>query len=290
MQDKEPLKFEEIAEYLEQPEAAAHTQYRRRLLASPLSRERADRAWRIQQTLREDPQSVIPEIGDETALTPAMREELQSLRDGTLNEERRASLRERLQADPRLLREALHYSVGEGAPREHAASVRKPIGAWLAQLSAWRVPAWAAAGTAAALVLAVVLITPSGVSEEGGLRLAAYRDDPVIRFAAQDTLPGLGFFADAQTETQPFADVSVQLRGNELVMDWPEVAGARGYTVQLLVTEQGRQREVAKVETAASSAVIGEIKPVTGRRYVWVISGTAAGQRKFATRGGFVLQ
>ena len=66
--------------------------------------------------------------------------------------------------------------------------------------------------------------TRVSVSEDGGLRLAAYRDDPVIRFAAQDTLPGLGFFADAQTETQPFADVSVQLRGDELVMDWPEVS------------------------------------------------------------------
>jgi hypothetical protein len=60
--------------------------------------------------------------------------------------------------------------------------------------------------------------------------------------------------------------------------------------VQLLVTEQGRQREIANVEVSASSAVIGEIQPVTGRRYVWVISGTAAGQGSFATRGGFVLQ
>jgi len=290
MQDEALLEYELIAEYLEQPQAAAHAEYRRRLLTSRFSRRRTDLAWRLQQTLRDDPQSFVPEVGDETALTPALRGELQLLQAGTLDEERSASLRARLQADPRLLREALHYSVVETAPGGRAAPVRKPVGAWLAQLFAWRAPVWAAAGTAAVLVLAVALIRLPGIGADGGLRLAAYRDDPVIRFAAQDSLPGLGFFADAQTEAQPFADVRVQLRGSDLVMDWPDVAGARGYTVQLLVTEQGRQREIAKVDVAASSAVIDDIQPVTGRRYVWVISGTSAGQRTFATRGGFVLQ
>ena len=290
MQDQEPLTFEEIAEYFEQPDAAAHDQFRRRLLASPLSRKRADLAWRIQQTLREDPQCVAPEIGEEVSLTAALRGELLALRAGTLDAERGARLRSQLQADPRLLREALHYSVAEGTSPEARAPGRTPILNRVKQLTGWRVPVWAAAAAIVVLVLAVVLVAPLGVERDDGLRLAAYRDDPVIRFAAQDTLPGLGFFTDAQTETHPFADVDVRLSGSGLVMDWPEVAGAQGYTVQLLVMEQGRQQEIARLEVTSSSAVVDDLRPVSGQRYVWMISGTTVEQRRFATRGGFVLQ
>ena len=288
MQDKEPLEFEELAEYLEQPQATAHAQIRRRLLTSPLSRQRADLAWRIRQTLRENPQSVLGEVTDEAALTAEMRTQLQSLRAGELDAGHAASLRARLHADSRLMREALHCSVAQGVPRKRTA--RQLLGNWLRQLSHWRVPVWTAAATATALVLAVVLLMPLGGSEDDGLRLAAYRDDATIRFAAKDTLPGLGFFSDAQTETQPFAGVNVQLRGSELIMNWPDVAGAQGYTVQLLVMEAGRQREIATREVAISAATITNLRPLTGQRYVWVISGTTEDQRRFATRGGFVLQ
>lgn len=286
MQDEEPLEFETLVEYLEQPEAVAHAQTRRRLLASAESRRRADLAARVQHTLREQPQCIVDESADDVSLTAELREQLQSLRAGRLDAESSARLRSRLQSDPRLLREALHASVAEAAIRAPAASDRHSPTEWVRRLLDWRVPAWAAA--AAVLVLAVTLVAPFDRGERDGLRLAAYRDDATIRFAGKDTLPGVGFFAGAASDTRPFADVDLQLSGRELRMDWPDVVGARSYTVQLLVVESGKQREVAVREVDASEATL-TLQPVTGQRYVWMISGTTD-QHRFATRGGFVLQ
>lgn len=290
MKQQDPLDFEEVAEYLEQPEAVAHAGFRRRLLESRLSRRRVDLAWRVRNTLRGDPQCVMHEGLGESALTPALRRELELLAAGQLDSERRAGLHERLQADPDLLREALHFSLAErGTPGPAAALQRRP-GRWLERMFTWRVPAWAAAATAVVLVLAVLVLAPHGVPGDRGVQIAGYRDDPVIRFAGEDALPGLGFFADAQTETQPFGDVQVRLKGEGLAMSWPQVPGASGYTVRLFVVEQSSQREIAKVDVTTNSAVLEPVALDAERRYVWVISGATDGKRKFATRGGFVLR
>ncbi len=290
MKEPDPLDFEEVAEYLEQPEAVAHAGFRRRLLESRLSRRRVDLAWRVRNTLRSDPQCVMREGHGESALTPALRRELQLLAAGQLDSERRASLHERLQADPDLLREALHFSFAERGKPEPAAREQRRFELWLERLLAWRVPAWAAAATAAVLMLAVLVLAPYGVPDDRGLQIAGYRDDPVIRFAGEDALPGLGFFADAQTETRPFGNVQVRLQDEGLAMSWPQVPGASGYTVRLFVVEQSSQREVAKVDVATNSAVLESVALQAARRYVWVISGATDSKRKFATRGGFVLR
>ena len=169
MKPQKPLEFEEIAEYLEQPEAPGNADIRRRLLESEVSRRRTDLTTRVQTLLREDPQSVVSQTGDDSSLTAELRTELEALRTGQLDDKQSARLRRRLHDDPSLLREALHYTFTQNATGRVDDS-GQPWRTWVAQAFAWRVPVWAAAGATALLVLG----PQAGFSLADELQLPAY--------------------------------------------------------------------------------------------------------------------
>ncbi len=219
-------------------------------------------------------------------------------------------LRQAIKDDAVALKSALHSLTGQqGAEQRGIAPVLANTrstqtagaaqpGHWLNSLWQWfNTPSttWITASVTAGITMAVVLVVLQAElapnSERAGLNLAAYQDDATIYFTATDrAMPGIGFFNTAGLKQQPYAHPEISLLNqNELRLQWPSVARAQLYRLQVYRFDQGERQLLHELQTESNNASIKLAEaPVTGR-YEWVLSGATGDQQSFSTRGGFVI-
>lgn len=133
--------------------------------------------------------------------------------------------------------------------------------------------------------------------------VAYYQDNPSITYS-NDGIPavGVGFFAAANNVQEPFAGVSVTDYDNSSIeLEWPSIAGAERYYIEVVKIRSGVSSVVAKleldgnvIENNSESMQEAEVPWQTSMddlsgRYEWTLSGQTGDQRRFEAQGGFVL-
>lgn len=120
--------------------------------------------------------------------------------------------------------------------------------------------------------------------------LIAYQDNPVIQFKREQSLPGIGFFSDANKTVKPYGRIRAGITDNsDIHLSWPSVDNAMSYTMHLKVFVRGQQLSVGKVSTTTTQASFKRVANDSGQRYVWRLNGKTANGKLFSTKGGFVI-
>ncbi len=235
------------------------------------------------------------ETSDETL------DEMSDLIHNRLNQREAAELRDRIKQDPAMLREALHYA------RHHVAmqgSVRVPEvpiagGSWWSRVTdmvvqslQFEAPVWKMLPVAVVLfaVVAVFYDLQEPVQPVQVARLINFDDQPSIQFVAQESQPGIGFFANNKQTSMPFEGVSVEMENHEeVIFSWPAIENARIYHLKLQVFRNGETVILGRYSGKESEAIIKLSEPPGQYRYEWVLSGDTIDKQSFQTMGGFVM-
>lgn len=178
-------------------------------------------------------------------------------------------------------------------PTPHPVTAPLPASLSTAAHHSWlqrQIPVWSAVPLAMAAGLLTALALPWFV---GGMNapvvIASYQDDARIVFMPSTDQPGLGFFADAAQQTEPYAGLSLRVAGDTLELSWPAVADASGYDVRIVGHDAGSEQLLFEAHTEAVTLSTALVLFETGRRYSWELAGVRRDGTRFRARGGFVL-
>jgi hypothetical protein len=290
--------LDDLAAYLEQPEAATHAATRRHVAVCHQCRRQLQGLASTVQLLRHD--GGMAPVADGTAFEQGLIEDFV---DGTLDTTAAANVEARLRADSAALKAALHYAAHSAEMQDHLqvpARASHSSGrrggtpwSWWRGLLQWRPPAWAAIPltAAAAFALAVVIWPQQAPRQAGAWTVAAYRDDAQLHFErGAEGLPGMGFFHAAGAQAEPFAGVVASYApGAGLSLHWPAVARAQGYRLSILEVEPQGARLLAEQDTRQTRLQLPNLVLEPGRRYQWRLAGQTTDGERFHGSGGFVL-
>lgn len=288
--------IETLGAFVEQPQSGEFARLRAHLLVCPdCRRQAAGLAAARAALLRGHPHLGAQEVPDEAE---ALR--VADYLEGRLEAREAREIARRLSSDQGALKAALHYAAHSEGMRRHAPPQSRPLAGnaptrsagllrTLAGWFAWRPPVWIGVPVTAALALAVLaLLRPWGPADERqGMMVAAYQDEAAMTFSA--AAPGIGFFDSARQTRREYAPVEVTLgKDGVLAMRWPPVERAQGYVLDLYRIEGATRTAIGQIATQQTTAEFTALELQAGRRYEWVLSGTAGDGRAFRASGGFV--
>jgi hypothetical protein len=121
-------------------------------------------------------------------------------------------------------------------------------------------------------------------------QIVAFQDKQTLRYASQETRPGIGFFSQQAADAEPFEGMNIELlEGNRLRLSWPEIPMATGYNLKIQVFRDGETRVLARQSSTSAEVELLLEQALTQHRYEWVLSGDTSDSRSFQTNGGFVV-
>jgi len=147
----------------------------------------------------------------------------------------------------------------------------------------------------AAVFIAVLLVTQSPDVLQHRTLIASYQDNPTIQFTEKNKLPGIGFFAQAESTSKPFEDITIELISDNVIkISWPEVDGAELYKMRIQVFNHGEKTVLKEAETQSNHATfqlqnIANTEKGPNNRYEWVLYGNTTDDRMFYASGGFII-
>jgi len=152
-------------------------------------------------------------------------------------------------------------------------------------------PRWEYAALTASLTLAIIL-SVSLSQQRHGTHIVAYSDNPVLVFKKiKSDTPGIGFFSDAINSSRNYSGVVFKAQGNDnWSAEWPQIAGAESYLLQLYRVVNGRNELLFEERSRNTSVTIRDLTLAKHVRYEWKLSGDTTNQDRFSTNGGFVIQ
>ena len=287
MESNEHPADQAIQDYLLAPAAETFAELRLHLAGCRHCRRRAE----LMATLREQGHWL------ESGVTEA-DPRIEDLVAGRLSPSQASQLQQEIKQDPAALRAALHYASHAQAMHEITAEQPRDDsfgGSLLGLLKHWlsfEAPLWQTV-PALAVVMAVtlLLLQPFYPAEQDSqASIVAFRDEPVLRFASQETQPGIGFFSQQSAADEAFDGMKIELLAdNRLRLAWPAIAGANDYNLKLQVFRDGESRVLARLEQSATEVELQFDEALTQHRYEWVLSGSTRDNRSFQTSGGFVI-
>lgn len=208
------------------------------------------------------------------------------------------ALKQAIKADDGLLKSALYslsskveYSQNATSGIERREGRRLHWPAWLRQWPGFPVQTWTLVGATALITLMLTVVVQALIpSPERGIAIASYRDDSRIRFAAGDSLPGIGFFSGAQQQSEKFDGMLIDLRQKQwLSFEWPTVRSALDYRLDLYRFSAGERIQLDGIDTRRTQVRIRLPRVQINQRYEWTLSGHTTDNKTFQTSGGFVL-
>lgn len=217
---------------------------------------------------------------------------------GKLPPRQASQLQQELKQDPASLRAALHYAAhaqamsGITEPHQPNASwwsmCRTRITSWLN----FQAPLWQTAPAIAVVMTVAVLVVNQyyPADKNAQAQIVAFQDKQTLRYASQETRPGIGFFSQQAADAEPFEGMNIELlEGNRLRLSWPEIPMATGYNLKIQVFRDGETRVLARQSSTSAEVELLLEQALTQHRYEWVLSGDTSDSRSFQTNGGFVV-
>ena len=227
--------------------------------------------------------------------------EVADLVHNRLSGQQAAETRDRIVQNPASLRQALHYARHHAAMKNQVKNVATTASELslferlrhrITALLQFETPVWKLIPVAVVLVAIVAVF--NGVAFEPAspnvAKIVQFEDQNSIQFVAQESQPGIGFFANSVRASKPFDGVSVLLKNNrEIVFDWPAIKDAVSYRLKLQVFRNGEIVVLGRVSSKQPHALIQLSEAPGQHRYEWVITGDTIKGQSFQARGGFVV-
>ncbi len=294
MSDKDHPETDQLLDYSQQPESiklqpvglhlAACAQCRKELQALANLRQHA--GW------------ISCCVDDDTDLSM----EVDDLMHRRLSESKATALRERIKQNPAELRQALHYARHHVAMKTQKSTkatkststmpIAERIKNQFISFLQFETSVWKLVPVAIVLVTVVALFNDN-ILQPKSMQLAKivhFEDQASIQFVAQDSQPGIGFFANAAQTNEPFEGVSISMTSDlEMAFSWPEVTGATGYHLKLQVFKNGQTVVLGRVSGKDTKAVVALPETPGQHRYEWVLTGDTINKQSFQATGGFVV-
>jgi anti-sigma factor RsiW len=236
--------------------------------------------------------------------------------DGPLQGDKRTEIEALLHDNPAAMKAALHYAshstamssaIAAATAEETSAAATHNNSAHettarpaslmsklyhdVSRRLAMRPPLWAVV-PATALAAAMLAVSMQTFFARPGddFIVASYRDNPVMQFSNNQTLPGIGFFNKAARQTRSYNNVRVSIiDASHLKIDWPAVDNASLYTIRLQLFNHGQKVSLGDVSTETPGAVFETAALNAGHRYEWILSGKTRDDMAFYATGGFVI-
>ncbi len=290
MNGTEHPETEQLVAYAEQPESVEHRPVGLHLAVCTQCRRELETRY----SLRQHAGWIATETGESS-------DQIVDFFHDRLSGQVAAELRDSINQNPAMLREALHYARHHVAMQRNVETPEVPM----AKHSVWNdikrtiieslkfeTPVWKLIPLAVVLV-AVVSVFSGLEYQSQGLQVARvikFDDQPGIQFVSQESQPGIGFFSNAKETSIPFEGVSVQMeRAGEIAFTWPVIDGAKNYRFKLQVFRNGETVVLGRYLGSKPEAVIKLVDPPGQHRYEWVLAGDTINKQSFQTTGGFVV-
>jgi len=148
----------------------------------------------------------------------------------------------------------------------------------------WREAAWPA------LLLVLLVTVPLNLWLMSSARntISPYQDDTNVHFQKEAPEESLSF-VPLPPRNQHTAPVEVLLHRDKLSLTWRPIAGTKRYHVIVAAVEQDGEQTQIQTDVSESKAVLQPFVPVSGKRYIWRITGKS-GDEQFWLEGGFVAR
>jgi len=300
---------EQLSLYMESPESNEHRDIRQHLMHCEDCRNRVDHLTQLELDIKH----YAPRFTSQLELRDDNDFLIERFVDGQLAQSQRAKTEQRIHSDPGALKTALHYAVHAAAMRENIDTMSATMSVNVESMTGesgrlgtttgllqrilaslqWSTPAWTIAP--ASLVLAAIIsytfFTTIGNSVfQDQPRIVAFQDQAVLKFQ-QTTMPSgsIGFFHDAQTHSEPFSGMHIQLdRKNSLNFSWPAVSNAADYTLALYDNQHGDLALVAQQTANQTNVQLQNLTLTRHGHYTWKLSGRTHQGVRFQSQGDFI--
>lgn len=212
------------------------------------------------------------------------------------------ALKQEIRNNPAMLKSALYGLT------THLQQSEKPVGtkqpedtspeSLLSKFSNWisaPAPVWAGLATAAivSIVATTLLVNNPAIDipQADSTTLVSYQDDRNMRFFPKQTVPGIGFFNQANHYSKAFSDVEITLNDDGQVnLQWQTIEDATEYQLELYRFEQGAKTLEGKLATTEPHAAFNLQLESFNQRFEWTLTGRTAKQEAFIVSGGFIIQ
>ena len=293
--------LETLSGYILSPQHQDYREVRQHLVSCEQCRLRSDRLGALTRQL----QRQVPLI--KTGNTEQAEHDLPELDGQPLTAAQLSTVKQ----SPAALKAALHRLTHSAAmqrdlqaaraERSHSTSVgttkverkqQKGLAQRLQQWFSGANPAWLGVPVTAVLVFALTVTLMPSFNQSGNVLVTAYQDNPVVSFQpAGAQRPGIGFFSNVPSSNQPFTPVQISVQDNDtLLLQWPAIANAVDYTVQVAMIEGETHVQLLQQITDKPQIRFTAFTPRKGKRYTWTISGRTRDGQRFRAEGGFVIQ
>lgn len=308
MQNQHPS-TEQLAGYLDAPEAATQSEVRHHLMACQQCRVRIDQLTQLELDIKH----YAPRFAGPAPISDGSDQAIESYLDNganlQVNEQQDAE--NRIKSDPAALRAALHYAVHSSAMKRgidpatfgnvsqqtstgnHAAT-RHRLKEWLTRMIRplrQPVPLWAMApaSLALAIVVGIGVFYSDGAGNRTG-RLVAFQDNPTMTFQQPGAPAGsIGFFHDAQAQRKPFSGMTIATNNNgDLTFRWPAITNATRYQLEIFTIVNNDQQLLKETTTTARTVTLQNVTLSDKQHYQWHLSGKTRDNMIFKTSGDFL--
>lgn len=256
-----------------------------------------------------------PDISQQSALSDEENQLICDYIDGSLQPEEAQAVKQLIDTRPDAMKAALHYQShsdqmqatltrNDDAPERvqpvtiDSDSMPSSFRHSISQLFRFRSPMIYTMALTASIFAAIMVVLQLPVMQQDRVMIASYQDNPTIQFTDQNKLPGIGFFSQSASDSQPFEDITIELIAENMIkISWPEVAGATLYKLRIQVFNQGKKTILKENSTQANHTTF-QLEPGTlntadksghNKRYEWVLYGNTRDDRVFYASGGFVI-
>ncbi|NNE64074.1 MAG: hypothetical protein HKN34_08325 [Gammaproteobacteria bacterium] len=237
---------------------------------------------------------------DQSESSDSIEHEMSDLLHNRLDQQAAAELRERVRQNPAMLREALHFARHHVAMQKNVQEPREPktkvfwwreVANLIRQSLQFETDVWKMIPVAVVLLaVATVFVDQQRRQPSQLTRLIEFDSNSSMQFFAQQSQPGIGFFANTRQTSIPFEGVSVTINNDEeIAFSWPAIENAQSYQLKLQVFRNAEAVVLGRYAGKEPGAVIKLSEPAGRHRYEWVLSGDTIDKRSFQTTGGFVI-
>lgn len=217
--------------------------------------------------------------------------------DGSLDETQASAIKAEIQSHGALTKEALHFLTHSAAmdrslnntavvqeAEQPEVSLKERVTDWL---QSWRAPVWQTASASFAVALVVGVLFLNSPSSDAPTNVVQFQNDSGLYW--QLPQPGMGFFQLSTAEQEPFDGVLVEMIGDQVQFQWPEIQGVSEYQLQVQTLQQGNVMTVLNTTIDQTEVLESLTRFETGRQYDWTLTGLAEDGRQFRAQGGFVM-
>lgn len=212
------------------------------------------------------------------------------------------ALKQEIRSDPAMLKSAMYGLTAQPSPAIQSSSINKSektvSKSLISRLGDWMsipIPVWA--GFATAAVVSIIAITvlfnnpARHLPQVNSSMIVSYQDDRNMRFIPKQTVPGIGFFNQANHYSKPFGDVEITLSGDgQINLKWQAVNDASEYQLALHRFDQGAKTLAGKLTTSEPHAAFNLQLESFNQRFEWTLTGRTIDQESFIVSGGFIIQ